>query len=109
MERAVKPFALFRRNFLFVKTEDGGTNASKLFSIYQTAKANLLVPDLYFEYVLNKIDKIKNIDNLLPWSNKLPKHIKLNVDNINEQYNKILLEDRKRLEIDFNSIDNFNN
>jgi len=108
-ERAVKPFALCRRNFLFVKTEDGGTNASKLFSIYQTAKANLLVPDLYLEYVLNKIDKIENIDDLLPWSNKLPKHIKLNVDNINEQYNKIPLEDRKRLEIDFNSIDNFNN
>lgn len=109
MERAVKSFVLCRRNFLFVKTEDGGTNASKLFSIYQTAKANLLVPDLYFEYVLNKIDKIENIDDLLPWSNKLPKHIKLNVNNINEKYNKIPLENRKRLEIDLNSIDNFNN
>ena len=32
----------------------------------------------YLEHVLNNINKI-NIDELLPWSDKLPKELKLNL------------------------------
>ena len=33
---------------------------------------------IYLEYILNNIDKIK-IDDILPWSKKLPKELKLNL------------------------------
>ena len=49
-----------------------------LFSIVQTAKANGLCIERYLEYALNNINKI-NIDDILPWSDKLPKEFKLNL------------------------------
>ena len=74
-ERAVKPFAICRRNFLFSKT-NSGTNASAiLFSILQTARANGTVPELYLSYVLENINK-KPLEDLLPWSKGMPEYTK---------------------------------
>ena len=77
-ERSVKPFVIARKNFLFSKTENGAQASGLLFSIIQTAKANGLCIERYLEYVLNNINKIK-IDDILPWSEKLPKELKLNL------------------------------
>lgn len=77
-ERAVKPFVISRKNFLFSKTENGALASGLLFSIIQTAKANGLCVERYLDYVLNNINK-KNIDELLPWSKELPKELKLNL------------------------------
>jgi transposase len=77
-ERSVKPFVIARKNFLFSKTENGAQASGVLFSIIQTAKANGLCIERYLEYVLNNINKIK-IDDILPWSEKLPKELKLNL------------------------------
>lgn len=77
-ERAVKPFVISRKNFLFSKTENGALASGVLFSIIQTAKANGLCVERYLNYILENINK-KNIDELLPWSKKLPKELKLNL------------------------------
>ena len=77
-ERSVKPFVIARKNFLFSKTENGAQASGLLFSIIQTAKANGLCIERYLEYALNNINKLK-IDDILPWSDKLPKELKLNL------------------------------
>ncbi len=73
-ERAIKPFVIDRKNFLFCKTNNGATITAILFSIIQTASANFLRPDVYLEYVIDNINK-KPIEELLPWSNTLPEEI----------------------------------
>lgn len=76
-ERVVKPFVIARKSFLFCKTADGATTTGKLFSIVQTARANGLKSEEYLTYVISNINK-KDINNLLPWSNKLPKELLIN-------------------------------
>ena len=39
-ERAIKPFVIGRKNFLFANTAKGATASAKLYSIIETAKAN---------------------------------------------------------------------
>lgn len=75
-ERAIKPFAIMRRNVLFAKSENGASISGRLFTIIQTAKANALVVDKYLEYVIDNISKIP-IDDLLPWSEKLPSYLSI--------------------------------
>lgn len=75
-ERAIKPFAIMRRNVLFAKTEKGASISGRLFTIIQTAKANMLVVDKYIEYVLENINKIP-IDDLLPWAENLPQELSI--------------------------------
>lgn len=75
-ERAVKPFVIARKNFLFCKSADGAITTGKLFSLIQTAKANHLKSELYLTYVITNINK-KDIEDLLPWSDKLPKELSI--------------------------------
>ena len=82
-ERVVKPFVIARKSFLFCKTADGATTTGKLFSIVQTARANGLKSEEYLTYVISNINK-KDINELLPWSNKLPKHLLINKLNISQ-------------------------
>ena len=77
-ERAVKPFVISRKNYLFSKTIDGAKASGLLFSIIQTAKANGLCVEKYLDYILTNINNMK-IDDILPWSEKLPKNLKLNL------------------------------
>ena len=76
-ERAIKPFTICRKNFLFSKTTNGANASARLFSIMQTARANGLVPELYLEYVINNILKIGSIDDICPWSEKIPNELKI--------------------------------
>ena len=75
-ERVVKPFVIARKNFLFCKTADGAITTGKLFSIIQTAKANHLKSERYLTYVISNINK-KDIEDLLPWSDSLPKELSI--------------------------------
>lgn len=75
-ERTVKPFVITRKNFLFSKAENGAQASGLLFSIIQTTKANGLIIDKYLEYIIDSINKV-NIDELLPWSETLPKDLKI--------------------------------
>lgn len=65
-----------RRNVLFAKSENGALLSGRIFTIVQTAKANSLILDKYLEYTLENINKL-HIDDLLPWSEKLPKSLSI--------------------------------
>jgi len=70
-ERAVKPFVIGRKNWLFSNTTSGAHASSVLYSIVETAKANNLVPFDYLHHVLKALSERNQqaeMENLLPWN-----------------------------------------
>ena len=68
-ERALKPVALGRKNFLFVGSEGGGKSAAIAYTLIGSAKLNGIDPQAWLTDVLGRIadHKITRIDELLPW------------------------------------------
>ncbi len=69
-ERAVKPFVIGRKNWLFSNTASGAKASAILYSIIETAKANGLNPVKYVEYLLTEIPKRNTgdaLEDLMPW------------------------------------------
>ena len=70
-ERAVKPFVIGRKNWLFSQTANGAHASATLYSIVETAKVNGLIP---FDYVIACLEELckpePDIDSLLPWNFK---------------------------------------
>ena len=76
-ERAIKPFIIGRKNFLFCKTPNGARASAMIYSVVETAKANGLSPYHYLTYLFEKLPNIDIgnhalIDDLLPWSETIP-------------------------------------
>ena len=72
-ERAVKPFVIARKNFLFSFTKNGADSSAIYFSIQQTARANGYDPGEFTEMLLNKLKPNftdEEIDALMPWNIK---------------------------------------
>ena len=69
-ERAIRPFAIGRKNWLFMGDPKGAEAASIIYSLIETAKANGLEPYKYLRYVLETIPSIEpeNLSSLLPWN-----------------------------------------
>lgn len=69
-ERAIKPIALGRKNYLFVGSEGGGKSAAIAYTLLETAKLNGVDPQAWLTNVLARIadHKINKIDELLPWT-----------------------------------------
>ena len=68
-ERAIKPFVIGRKNWLFSNTENGANASAILYSLVETAKANGLIPFDYLRYLLEELPKEpEDIDYLLPWN-----------------------------------------
>lgn len=67
-ERAIKPFVIGRKNWLFSQTAKGAKASAILYSIIETAKANGLTPFDYMMHLLEHIS-VQNTDTeqLLPW------------------------------------------
>lgn len=69
VERAVKPFVIGRKNWMFSNTANGARASAMLYSIIETAKANGLVPYDYLRQILQAIaENPDDIDPLLPWN-----------------------------------------
>jgi transposase len=69
-ERAIKPFVIGRKNWLFSQTANGAHASAVLYSIIETAKANGLTPFDYLNRLLTELPKRKLTDDLtdlLPW------------------------------------------
>ena len=68
-ERAIRPLALGRKNWLFAGSDDGGRRAATIYTITQTATLNDLDPEAYLRDILARIadHPINRIDDLLPW------------------------------------------
>ncbi len=71
-ERAVKPFVIGRKNWLFNINHKGAETSAMLYSIIETAKANGLIPFDYINHCLEELAKSPTeLDSLLPWNVKL--------------------------------------
>ena len=77
-ERALKNFAIGRRNWLFAKSIRGAQASATVYSITETAMLNGLKPYHYLTYVLEKMKDLgpfpekEAMQGLLPWSASLP-------------------------------------
>ncbi|MCP4335377.1 MAG: IS66 family transposase [Gammaproteobacteria bacterium] len=72
-ERAVKPFVIGRKNWMFSNTGNGARASATLYSIVETAKANGISPFDYLQLLLTELPKQpEDLDALLPWTVDLP-------------------------------------
>ncbi|CAO4835734.1 MAG: hypothetical protein FADNKDHG_01590 [Holosporales bacterium] len=70
-ERAIRPFAVGRKNWLFMGSPNGATAAANIYSLIESAKMNNLNPQGYLKYILeHKIDEgdAALIQKLMPWN-----------------------------------------
>ena len=69
-ERALRPVAIGRRNYLFAGSDSGGERAAILYGLIGTARMNGLDPEAYLRYVLARVGEhpVKRIEELLPWN-----------------------------------------
>ncbi len=67
-ERAIRPLAIGRKNWLFLGSPREGQAAATVFSLIQTCKALRLNPEAYLKDVLNRLPttKQRDIGSLLP-------------------------------------------
>lgn len=79
-ERAIKNFAVGRRNWLFSKSIKGAEASATVYSITETAILNGLKPYNYLTYILEKMKDLapfptkEDILPLLPWSETIPEN-----------------------------------
>lgn len=80
-ERAIRPFAVHRKNWLFADSVDGAKANAVIYSLIESAKVNNLNVYKYIKYLLNNLPQLDNITNgdelikYLPWSTELPEDI----------------------------------
>lgn len=77
-ERAIKPFVIGRKNWLFANTPRGAKASATIYSVIETAKENNLNPFQYLQYLFEQLPQLPDptdpqaLDKLLPWSSSLP-------------------------------------
>jgi len=81
-ERAIKPFVIGRKNWMFSKTSKGASSSALLYSIIETAKANGLATEKYLVYLFEVLasSEIKERDMLekcMPWSENIPDQLRV--------------------------------
>ena len=78
-ERAVRPVAVGRKNWLFSDSERGAKALSVLFSIVETAKANSLKPYEYLKWIFEIMRSgIRfSFEDFLPWNKKIPEFVRM--------------------------------
>ena len=70
-ERAIRPFVIGRRNWLFSDTPKGATASANLYSLIESAKANGLEPYHYLRHVFKELPAaatVGQIEALLPFN-----------------------------------------
>jgi len=70
VERAIRPLALTRKNYLFAGSDSGGIRAAAMYTLIESAKMNRLDPEAYLRDVLARVadHPINRIGELLPWN-----------------------------------------
>ena len=81
-ERAIRGFCIGKKNWQMIDTIHGANSSAIIYSIVETAKANNLKPFDYVQHLLEEMPKHMDdrdcsfLENLLPWSEKLPAGIR---------------------------------
>ena len=81
-ERAIKPFIVGRKNWLFCDTDKGADASARCYSIIESAKLNNLNVFAYLSHLLTELPKLgddptsEQLDKLMPWSDELPEFCK---------------------------------
>lgn len=71
VERAIRPFVIGRKNWLFADTPQGATASANLYSLIETAKLSGHEPYHYLRHVFTELPKattLEQVDALLPWN-----------------------------------------
>jgi len=78
IERAIKPFVIRRKNWLFADTPRGAKASAVIYSVMENAKENGLNPFQYLKYLFEQLPQLPDLkdtealDLFLPWSPALP-------------------------------------
>ena len=81
-ERAIRGFCIGKKNWQMIDTIHGSKSSAIIYSIVETAKANNLKPFDYVQHLLEEMPKHMDdrdcsfLEDLLPWSGKLPAGIR---------------------------------
>ncbi len=69
-ERAMKPVAIGRKNWMFAGSQRGGNSMAIAFTLIETAKLNKVDPQAWLTWVLERVadHKINRLDELMPWN-----------------------------------------
>lgn len=69
-ERAIRPLAPGRKNYLFAGSDEGGRRAAVMYTLIETARLNDLDPEAWLADVIDRIadHPINHVDELLPWN-----------------------------------------
>ncbi|MEE4159718.1 IS66 family transposase, partial [Pseudomonas viridiflava] len=70
-ERAIKPFVIGRKAWLFSDTVNGATASAKIYSLVETAKVNGQEPYTWLRHVLERLPQAQSVEDyeaLLPWN-----------------------------------------
>ena len=70
VERAIRPFAVGRRGWLFADTPRGATASARLYTLVETAKANGIEPWAYLEKLFTLLplaNSRADYEALMPW------------------------------------------
>ena len=70
VERAIRPFVLGRKAWLFADTPSGATASARLYSLVETAKANGVEPWRYLEVIFERLPVAStraDYEALMPW------------------------------------------
>ena len=82
-ERAVKPFVLGRKNWLFSNTPRGAEASCGIYSVVTTARECGLSPMRYVEWLLEELPLAGDLDDpavadrYLPWSDAVPDSVRI--------------------------------
>ena len=71
LENQIRPFAIGRKNWLFLGSPKGAEAACIFYTLIQTAKANRLEPFAYLSAMLEQLPYCKteaDFEKLLPWN-----------------------------------------
>ena len=70
-ERAIKPFVIGRKAWLFSDTPKGATASAQIYSLVETAKVNGQEPYTWLRHVLEQLPHAQSVadyEALLPWN-----------------------------------------
>ena len=70
-ERAIKPFVMGRKAWLFANSQAGAHASARLFTLIESARANELEPSTYLEHIFKELPNCtttEDYESLLPWN-----------------------------------------